>query len=55
MVKIEFEFQTEYGLFRDALYVSEGASDSDIEAMKQERLNNWIIAVTQPSVEDNNG
>lgn len=51
MKKIDFEINTEYGLYRDALYVDESVSDEEIEAMKQERVNNWISIVTAPPVE----
>lgn len=47
-MKIDFEVQTEHGLYRDALYVDESTTDAEIEAMKQERVNNWIALVTAP-------
>ena len=53
-MKIDFEFQTPYGLFCDALHLADdhGLTESEIELMKQERVNNWIAVVTAPSVED---
>lgn len=53
-MKIDFEFQTEYGLFRDALYLEDNheLTDEQIEAMKTERLNNWISVVTAPSADE---
>lgn len=50
MVKINFEFQTQYGKFADALWFPDDQmpDDATIESMKQERLNNWIAAVTAP-------
>jgi len=48
---IDFEFQTPYGKFSDALWFPEGEelpSDTEIEAMKQQRLSNWIAAITTP-------
>jgi hypothetical protein len=51
-MKIEFEYSTPHGIFRDALYVEEGLSDEQIEAMKQERLNNWIAVIENPPVEE---
>lgn len=53
-MKIDFEFNTEYGLFRDALHLPDehGLSEADIEAMKQERVNNWIALVSAPPVEE---
>lgn len=49
-MKIDFEFQTEYGLFRDALYFFDDAvpTDKEIEAMKQARVDAWI-AFVKPS------
>ncbi len=54
MVKIDFEFDTPHGVFRDALYLPDdhGLSDEQIEAMKKERVDNWIAVVTAPPVEE---
>jgi hypothetical protein len=51
-MKIDFEYSTPHGIFRDALYVEEGLSDEQIEAIKQERLNNWIAVIENPPVEE---
>lgn len=53
-MKIDFEFQTEHGLFRDALHLADDHSltDEQIEAMKAERRDAWIAVVTAPSVEE---
>jgi hypothetical protein len=53
-MKIVFEFQTEHGLFRDALHLPDdhGMSDAQIEAMKQERVDNWIAVITAPPIEE---
>jgi hypothetical protein len=50
-MKIDFEFETPYGKFADALWFSDGVvpSDEEVEAMKQERLNNWLAIVNPPS------
>lgn len=50
MVKINFEFQTQYGKFADALWFPDDQmpDDATIESMKQERLNNWIAVITAP-------
>lgn len=52
MIKIDFEFSTEYGTFRDALFLPDDHtfSDVDIEAMKQQRLNSWVAVITAPEV-----
>jgi len=53
MIKIDFEFETEYGVFRDALHLLDdhAFTDAEIQAMKNERVDNWIAAITAPSVE----
>jgi len=50
MIKIDFEFETQYGVFRDALYLPEDhdLSQEQIVAMQQERLDNWVFAVENP-------
>ena len=53
-MKIDFEFQTEHGLFRDALHLPDdhGLTDAQIEVMKQERRDNWIAIVTAPPADE---
>lgn len=53
-MKIDFEFQTPHGKFADALYLPDdhGLSDSEIEAMKEQRRDNWIAVVTAPPPEE---
>jgi hypothetical protein len=53
-MKIDFSFDTKYGTFCDALYFEDNAipSDADIEAMKQQRVDNWIAIVTSPPAEE---
>lgn len=48
--KIDFEYTTKYGVFRDALHLPEDQvfTDADIDAMKQQRLDNWIYHVENP-------
>jgi hypothetical protein len=50
MIKIDFEFTTQYGKFRDALHLSDdhAYTEEQITAMKQERLDNWVYAVENP-------
>jgi hypothetical protein len=51
MIKIDFEFDAQpYGTFRDALHLPEdhGLSDTEIEALKQERFDNWMAIVNAP-------
>ena len=49
-MKIDFEFTTPYGVFRDALQLADDHSytDEQIAAMKQERVDNWLFAVENP-------
>lgn len=53
-MKIDFEFQTEHGLFRDALHLPDdhGLTDEQLDAMKQQRVDNWIAVVTAPPAEE---
>ena len=55
MIKIDFEFDAEpYGVYRDALYLPEDhtLSDAEIEALKQERFDNWWAIVNPPPVDE---
>jgi hypothetical protein len=53
-MKIDFEFTTPHGLFRDALHLADGhgLNDEQIEAMKAERRDAWVAVVTAPAVEE---
>lgn len=53
MVKIDFSFDTPHGKFADALHLPDdhGFSESEIQAMKEQRRDNWIAVVTAPPVE----
>lgn len=53
MLKIDFSFDTKFGKFADALHLPEdhGLSDADIDALKQQRLDNWLGIVDAPPVE----
>jgi hypothetical protein len=52
-MQIRFTFETRYGSFSDALYLDEDHTftEAEVEAMKQERLTNWL-AVVNPPVEE---
>jgi len=54
MNKIDFEFITKYGVFRDALYLDENhqLTENEINALKEERLNNWLQVVENPPVSE---
>jgi len=51
-MKIDFEFNTPHGLFRDALHLPDdhNFSDSEIQLMKDARVDGWIALVTAPPV-----
>ena len=53
-MQIIFEFETPHGKFCDALYFEDDAVPDEvtIEAMKQQRVDNWIAAVTAPPAPD---
>ena len=50
MITEIFEFDTEYGVFRDALHLADdhAYSEDELNAMKQERVDNWIAFITAP-------
>lgn len=52
-MKIDFEFTTHYGVFRDALYLDDDHqyTEDEINAMKQERLDAWLAAIETPQEE----
>jgi hypothetical protein len=53
MIKIDFEFDSPHGVFRDALHLPEDHTftDAEIEAMKQQRYDNWWAIVNAPPSE----
>lgn len=53
-MKIDFEFDTQYGVFRDALHLPDDHtfSNEEIEQMKIQRRDNWIAVVSAPPVEE---
>jgi len=50
MIKIDFEYETKYGVYRDALYLPEDHTytQDEITAMEQERVNAWVYAIENP-------
>jgi len=53
-MQIRFTFETQYGPFTDALHLDEnhGFADDEIEAMKQDRLSNWIAMIESSPTEE---
>ena len=53
IMKIDFEFDSTYGVFRDALHLPEdhNFTYAEIQAMKQQRFDNWWAAVNAPPAE----
>lgn len=49
-MKIDFEFETNYGKFRDALYLDDdhNFTAEQIAEMQTERLNNWLRVIENP-------
>jgi hypothetical protein len=47
MIKIDFELDSEFGKYRDAIVLEDnhGLSDEQINEMKQQRLANWTAAI----------
>lgn len=56
MIKIDFEFETKFGRYADALHLPEdhGMTDAQIQAMKEERRDNWLshIEVASTSTQE---
>lgn len=57
MIKIDFEFDTSYGKYRDALWLPDNHTytDAEIQAMKEQRRDSWIAIVSAPPVDNING
>jgi hypothetical protein len=53
-MKIDFSFETQYGKFADAIILPDDHtfSEAEIEAMKQQRLDNWIAVVSYVPTEE---
>lgn len=53
-MKIDFSLETKHGVYRDALHLDDNHSftEQEIEAMKQERVDNWIAVIETPSSEE---
>jgi hypothetical protein len=53
-MKIDFEFETPHGVFRDALNLPDdhNFTDAELTDMKQQRVDNWIAVVTAPPAEE---
>lgn len=52
MIKIDFsKIHETYGIFADALHLEDSHSytDDEIEAMKQQRFDNWVSHITEMS------
>lgn len=50
MQQIKFTIETPYGTYSDALYLKDdhGLTEDQIEALKQERVSNWIAIFSSP-------
>lgn len=54
MIKINFEVNTNVGIYKDALHLPEDHTftDAEIETMKQQRVDNWLSIVDSLSAEE---
>ena len=54
MVKIDFEYTTAYGVYKDALYLPEDNeyTQEQIVSMQTERLNQWIKNIESPPTQN---
>lgn len=50
MIKIDFEFDTKHGKFKDALHLQDNHTFTDVEiqAMKEQRRDNWLHLIENP-------
>jgi len=50
MIKIDFERQTAYGMYRDAITLPDDHTftQAEIEAMMDTRVNNWVAYMDNP-------
>jgi hypothetical protein len=53
-MKIDFEFETKYGKYCDALYLPDDHTftDDEIQVMKQQRLDAWVSFIENPPIVD---
>lgn len=51
MISIDFEFESQYGRYADALLLPDdhGLSNEEIEQMKQQRFTSWLASVEAAS------
>ena len=54
MIKIDFSFPSPHGTFSDALHLEDdhGLTQAEIDAMQQQRYDNWIAVITAPPTEE---
>ena len=56
MNSINFSFETEFGVFSDAIVLSDEEmatiTQEQVDAIKQTRLDNWLAIVNSPAVEE---
>jgi hypothetical protein len=50
MVTIDFYFDSQYGTFADVLHLPDdhGLTQDEINAMQQQRFDNWVAIITAP-------
>ena len=57
MIKLDFEITGEHGTFRDCIVLPEnhGMTDAEIEAIKQKRYADWLVAIAPAEEETAEG
>ena len=50
-MNIDFQFTTKYGVFSDALILPDdhNFTEEELTAMKQQRLDNWLAIIENPT------
>lgn len=51
MISVDFEFESQYGRYADALLLPEdhGLSNEELEHLKQQRFTSWLASVEAAS------
>lgn len=49
MTKLDFEVTTQYGVYRDALYLDREYTQQEIDAMKHARVSAWLALIEASS------
>lgn len=53
-MNFDFSFNTPYGMFSDSIIIPDDQpipTEDELDALKQQRLNNWIAIITAPPID----